>query len=533
MPELSRRRTKVKRQIRFISRGGSRRLLDTAQAGTLPILFALSPILYLFQLNQTDLPPSVIWKPLVISAATAAALFGIFWFVFKPSLKAALLAALLVVGIFYYGVLYDVVTAWGLDDAMVLGIWAVLLTLGIVALLRASDPSNIGRVLFVVAAVSVLVSVSKIGLYRIQTPAASASDPRLWSTSLEKPVLTSSEPLPDIYYIVPDDYARTDVLKEDLGYDNSQFIRELENRGFVIPEQGRSPYSDSESNMASALNLDYLTRFATVVGAESENTLIVTQVLEDNRVAHFLEALGYQYIHIDSDNTTYPGNNPSISPIAAPDNLTYLWLRASILRAFGGGFGFSDNASDERFRRSVLAAFDRLKAMPEIPGPKFVFFHTLIPHDPYVFGPQGERVTFPDPSDDRLGSQEGVAFFVGQLRYSNQLLLESVDEILAQSKSPPIIIIQGDEGFQANPETFGEEAMRDIRLKGLSAFYLPGKDVSNLPQNLNNANTFRYLFDLYFGTQLGMLKNASYGEGDYPYQPIELHVKGDSTPDGP
>ena len=502
-------------------------------AVSLPLLLVVFPILYLFQHNQTDLPLSVLWSPLVISAAIGAAIFAISWIVFKPALKAGLLASVLVIAIFYYGVFYDVAAAWGLSDAIVLGLWAALLTIGIVALFRVNDPSILGRAFLVAAAYLVLVSVTKIGLYRIQNPPVSVSDPRLWSTPLEASQINTRRPLPDIYYIAPDDYARTDVLKEYLGYDNSQFIRELENRGFLIPEQGRSPYSDSESNMASALNLEYLNRFANVLGAESQNSLMVTQVLEDNRASHFLEALGYQYIHIDSDNTTFPGDNPSISPIAAPDNLTYLWLRASVLRAFGGGFGFSDNASDERFRRSVLAAFDRLKATPQIPGPKFVFFHTLIPHDPYVFGPQGESVTFPDPTDDRLGSQEGVAFYVGQLRFSNQLLLESIDEILAHSETPPLIILQADEGFQSNPGTFGEKAVLDIRLKGLSAFYIPGKDVSQLPQNLNNVNTFRYLFDLCFGTQLGMLKNASYAEGDFPYQPLELHVIGDPDPTSP
>ena len=509
------------------------RLVETAQAVALPVLFALSPILYLFQLNQADLSSSVVWGPLAISAATGAAVFAISWIVSRRALKAGLLTSILVVAFFYYGVFDDVVTAWGLDESIFLGLWTALVFLGVAGWFRTSDPGNLGRLLFVVAAFLVLASVAKIALFRLQNPPVSPSDPRLWSSALGQPVLTRGEPLPDIYYIVPDDYARTDVLKEYLGYDNSLFIRELESRGFVIPEQGRSPYSDSESNMASALNLDYLNRFGIVLGTNSENALIVTQVLEDNRASRFLEALGYRYIHIDSDNTTFPGDNPAISPIAAPDNLTYLWLRASILRTFGGELGFSNDASDERFRRSVLEAFDRLNGVPEIPGPKFVFFHTLIPHDPYVFGPQGEGVRFPDPSDDRFGSMEGIAFYVDQLRFSSQLLLESVDRILAHSESPPVIILQSDEGFQTNPETFAEEVMLDIRVKGLSAFYLPDKVVSRLPQNLNNVNTFRYLFDLYFGTQLGMLRNASYGEGGYPYQPVELHVMGDPTPDGP
>jgi len=506
---------------------------DRAWAVILPLLFAVFPILYLFQHNQTDLPSSVLWSPLAISTAIGVALFVVSWVAIKPALKAALLASLLVVALFYYGVFYDVVTAWGLNPALALRFWVTLLILGIVALLRAKALTNISRVFLVAATYLVLVSVAKIGFYRIQNPPISASDPRFWSTPLETPQVTANEQLPDIYYIVPDDYGRTDILKEHLGYDNSAFIRELENRGFVIPKQGRSPYSDSESNMASALNLDYLNRFATVLGETSENSLMVTQVLEDNRASRFLKTLGYRYVHIDSDNTTYPAGNPSISPIASPDNLMYLWLRASILRAFNGSFGFSDAASDERFRRSVLDAFDLLNATPEIPGPKFVFFHTLIPHDPYVFGSQGESVTFRNPSDERLGSREGIPFYVRQLQFSNQLLLKSIDEILAHSKSPPIIILQADEGFQWNSETFGEEAMLDIRLKGLSAFYIPGKDVSGLPQNLNNVNTFRYLFDLYFNTHLDMLENASYGEGDFPFQSVKLHVIGDPDAPGP
>ena len=498
-----------------------------------PLLLAVFPVLYLFQHNQTDLPLRVLWSPLAISATIGAALFAISWIIFKPALKASLLASLLVVAIFYYGFLYDVVSVWGLNDILVIGFWVILLSLGIVGLRRANDLNLLSQTLLVAATSLVLVSVVQIGLYHIQNPPVSVSDPRLWPTPLEEPVLTANESYPDIYYIVPDDYARTDILKEYLGYDNSQFILELEKRGFVIPEQGRSPYSNSISNMASALNLDYLNNFANVLGENSQNTLMVTQVLEDNRASHFLEALGYQYIHIGSDHTTFPGENPTISPIAAPDSMTYLWLRASILRAFGGKFGFNDAASDERFRQSVLLAFDRLKATSEIPGPKFVFFHTLIPHDPFVFGPYGEKVTFPDPTGTRHDTQEGIPFYVGQLRFSNQLLMESFDAILANSNLPPIILLQADEGHEVTEETFGMEITQDIRVKGISAFYIPGKDVSGLPQNLNIVNTFRYLFDLRFGTHFGMLENASYRDGDFLFQPVELHVIGDPDPTSP
>jgi hypothetical protein len=506
---------------------------EVVQAACAPVLLAVYPIVYLFQHNQSDLPMDVLWRPLLISALTATALFAICWVIVRRPSRAGVLAFALVLGLCTYGVVRDVLTSSALSDGVLLGLWTALIAIAVIFLMRVEHPRNLALGLSVAAGVLVSLSVGRIVLYAVRNPAVSASDPRLWSASIGEPAPVGHQSLPDIYYIVPDDYERMDVLRDQLGYDNNLFIQELQNRGFVVAQHSRSPYSDSESNMASALNLDYLSRFGSVLGPTSDNAVIVTQVIADNRAARYLQSLGYRYIHIDSDNTSYPGDNPSISAIAAPDNLTYLWLRATFLRAFGGPFGFRNEATDARFRQSVLTAFDRLNAVADLPGPKFVFFHTLIPHDPYVFGPQGERVTFPDPTDERLGSREGLSFYVGQLRYMNQLLLDSVDHILARSTSRPIIVIQSDEGISASPEDFSKELVQDMRVKGLSALYMSGVDGSTLPQDLNSVNTFRYLFDQYFGTRLGMLPNASYTEGEHLYQPDEIHVDGDPIPQSP
>jgi len=244
-----------------------------------------------------------------------------------------------------------------------------------------------------------VIPVGKIVMYRINHPPVRISDPRLWPADLQQPALTSGAQRPDIYYLIPDDYARTDVLKRYFRFDNSGFIRQLEKRGFVSTGQGRSPYSKSELNMASALNLDYLSRLPKILGKSSQDVLLVRRMIEDSRASHVLKGLGYRYTHIDSDNITFAADNPHISPLAAPDNLTYLWLRDSVLRLVGGPIGFDEAATNERFRDSVRSAFDRLDAMPREPGPKFVLFHTLMPHDPYIFGARGQNVTFPDRSD--------------------------------------------------------------------------------------------------------------------------------------
>jgi hypothetical protein len=76
-------------------------------------------------------------------------------------------------------------------------------------------------------------------------------------------------------------------------------------------------------------------------------------------------------------------------------------MQQSVLRAIGGPFGFNDASTDERFRESIRSTFADLAAATQIPGPKFVVFHTLLPHDPYIFGAQGQSVTFQDVSGPR------------------------------------------------------------------------------------------------------------------------------------
>lgn len=496
-----------------------------------PVLLSVFPVLFLFQHNQGEIHTNLIWQPLLISVAIGIALFFTLKLVMKNDLKAGVVASLGVFALFYYGFFYNMISTWGLADTVFPFLWIALVALGVFATLRTQNYLVIFTgVLNVFVAVLVLIQVSLIIVNRVQNPPVSVSNPRLWEKPLEKPVLAKDALLPDIYYIIPDDYARADILKKYFGYDNSIFISELKRRGFAIAEQGRSPYSKSEFNMASALNMDYLNRVKDVVGENSHNTLILRKMIEDNRAAQFLKSLGYQYTHIDSDNITFEADNPNISPLAAPDNLTYVWLRNSILLPLGGKYGFNDGAVDERFRQSVLSAFSKLQAMPAKPGPKFVLFHTLAPHDPYVFGPNGERSKFPDRSDTGHSTKEGMKYYVKQLEFVNKKLLETTDQILAHSPKPPIIIIQADEGFEVLPEVFGEKVAQDMRVKGLSAFNMPGKDQSSLPQNLNSVNSFRFLFDQYFGTKFGMLQNVSYPEADQPYVFEAMHVEGDAAP---
>ena len=44
----------------------------------------------------------------------------------------------------------------------------------------------------------------------------------------------------DIYYLIFDQYARSDILKKYYNYDNSSFINSLENQGFNVAKESYS-----------------------------------------------------------------------------------------------------------------------------------------------------------------------------------------------------------------------------------------------------------------------------------------------------
>ena len=67
-------------------------------------------------------------------------------------------------------------------------------------------------------------------------------------------------------------------------------------------------------------------------------------------------------------------------------------------------------------------------------GPKLVVFHTLLPHDPYIFGARGQSVTFPSTSDEVIHSRLGMRYYLPQLEYVETRLLHAIDTIRTHSK---------------------------------------------------------------------------------------------------
>jgi hypothetical protein len=170
--------------------------------------------------------------------------------------------------------------------------------------------------------------------------------------------------------------------------------------------------------------------------------------------------------------------------------------------------------------RSVVEyALEELPNVADLPGPKFVFYHIVAPHPPFVIDREGNAVT-PDSPYAGLGdgnyfagtSETYIDGYTEKLVYVNASIKQAIDKILNESSEPPIIIIQADHGPGAdlNWESIQQSCIWE-RSSILNAYYLPGDSGEVDPYStITPVNTFRLVFDRYFGTQLGYLEDRTY-----------------------
>jgi hypothetical protein len=138
--------------------------------------------------------------------------------------------------------------------------------------------------------------------------------------------------------------------------------------------------------------------------------------------------------------------------------------------------------------------------MPTLDSPKFVFAHIMCPHEPFVFGPYGEKIK----KEDR-GNWKKKEIYLGQYIFTCKKVISLIDSLLKQSDSPPIIILQSDHGIRTREKrgAFFDDEWRWI----FNALYLPMGGKKILGETLSPVNTFRLVFNYYFCTNHEIIKN--------------------------
>lgn len=346
------------------------------------------------------------------------------------------------------------------------------------------------------------------------------------------------ETSPDIYVIILDGYGRRDVLQQIYAYDNSEFVRKLEARGFYVAQDNHSNYVQTPYAMASLWNYDYLKPW----DSSYDYPQYLLQPIQNNRVFHLLNEIGYTTVSFDGDLvfTQIKSADVYLSDFVPLNKFESLLLVDSPFEALSNVFDLRLPIPNyESHRSRIRYELDTLHEIPEsVPGPKIVYTHLLTTHPPFVLDQDGGLVHRHQPYSLWDGSEfkeEQHVYWNGyreQVIFTNKEIIDVIDDILAKSKTPPVILVMGDHGPASlfnwdfnNPGCLWE------RTSNLYALLLPGhQNDGTLYSSISPVNSFRVIFNTYFGTDLPLLEDKTYlTSWSQPSLIVNVTKKTDST----
>ncbi|PJE64592.1 MAG: hypothetical protein COU90_02010 [Candidatus Ryanbacteria bacterium CG10_big_fil_rev_8_21_14_0_10_43_42] len=481
------------------------------------ILFALYPILFLFAENTDEVVVGDIIVPAMLSLGLTALVYGISWLLYRDSGKASIFTSFFLLLFFSYGHIFEPENGlYWIRHRYLLTIWVVLFGAGMYGLWQTTrNTKSFSAILNIIAVVLVAGSLFQIGSYmfRVQNISTNGVYAHLDTAEHTNAIITAKENTgirPDIYYIILDAYASADILKE-VGYDNTAFLAFLEDREFYVVPHSFSNYSATHLSLASSLNMDHIATLSTEPGFVTKETIDHRTLIEANRVRQFLQEQGYEFIQFNSHwHATFKNRfaDENVSVGYMPEFLNILYQTTAVY-PIGEKFD-AFNPRNIQYRR-IKSHLDYLPEIAKRDGPTFVFAHLIVPHPPYVFDRNGNFI-----QDEQETEEELRMAYIEQVMFINKQLARVVDEILSESKTPPIIILQGDHGSRLEDKTAikKESELTDWflkeRLGALNAYYLPNGGQKALYEGMTPVNTFRVLFNYYFGTSFELRPDDSY-----------------------
>jgi hypothetical protein len=482
---------------------------------------------------------------LVSLLACAVAVAGVLWLVFglllRDAAKGALVAAVAIV-MFYTvdrlmhtteNILRNMSTLWieqkrvHVDPLWIVIPELVLLCGFAVRVRRFGDLRNATKFLNILALIAVTMPASRI----LTVKAPVAGRPARQPVAMELPPQPAAARRPDIYYIILDGYARHDVMKSHFGYDNSRFLEHLEQKGFYVARRSTANYCQTPLSLSCSLNSTYIDDMVKGLGVDQTE---LTDLIARNNVLATLRPMGYQFVTFATgfEPTEQPKADRYLSPYPHTTEFQRMVIDMTPARVI-----WPDPRQLDRFQQArdrITYILDHLPDVARDPRPTLTFAHVMCPHPPIIFGPEGQDIAHQHEiwmfyrSDKVNGRFLKPEYFLrgyrDQAAYITRRIQETIDRILAESPEPPIIIVQSDHGSELNLDM---ESVRNTdlheRMSILNAYYFPGGRYEGLYQDISPINSFRVVFNTFFGAKLPMLPDKSFfSTWSEPYRFIDV-----------
>ena len=509
-----------------------------------PFLIAFFPIIAVYSVNIGLIQLEQFIFPTLIIVGSAFLFFLCLKYVLKNAKKAALIVTLAFIIFFSFGHVYNMLNQVSIGDIdlgsnrILLPIFVISFGIGSFLIVRTKRTlDNATSIVNTISVVFITVIIAMVGIEAFgcdecliqQTYSLGIFSNQIMDSTLyfeeHSFSVSESDSLPNVYYIILDGYPRNDVLKKHLDFDNSEFIDFLKQREFYVAENSYSNYSLSSTSIPATMNMNYINFLADELGEDSRSydPLLGKDfgLYADNQVIKNFKSMGYKVAKIGSV-PMYLHEMPlaDLSLCYKSIHLMDNRLFDTVARTSMIGY-FIERWSEDMQRQIILCAFEELpKISSYYEEPVFAWSHIMIPHFPLIFGADGEPVT---PGESLLVMNNPHLFegtdsswnikqqFLQQLQFANKKSIKLIDKILENEKQS-IIIIQSDHGsaFDVNLHDPTDDDVHQ-RLSNINAIYFPDEKPREILMNdQTNVNTFRIVFNSYFGSDYDILEDKIY-----------------------
>jgi sulfatase-like protein len=479
-----------------------------------PFLIAIYPVLALMNFNSAYVDLASILRSLLIVVVITALVWLVTYVIFRKLQLSGIVTSLVMIIILAYGHVYiQIEKGFGhpIRHTVLAGLFAIGFVLSCWLLIK--KPSVVDGTSQFLANVAVILVLMSLG----QSAANEVSKFRAANVLLEQnqaPIQKEANSnLPDIYLIVLDGHGRSDVLKDEFGFDNSQFISGLEDMGFYVASCSQSNYASTKYSLTSMFQMNYI---EVVNGRDRIPALKSTPFLETLRANGYsvitFENYASGHFNLGEDlrlsrhqfalgEVDLSGGLNEFEQIMLNTSITRLLLDTEVIPGFNENELIKLEYYEHYLQTKYILA--KLPDVPKLKSPKFVFVHILTPHIPQIFTPEGD---FRYPEDaSRNGYRDNAKFI-------DKSILSAIQEVLAESEKPPVIVLMGDHGPPAN---LGSP---ELRMQNLEAYLVNSAAKSKLYNSITPVNSFRIILDEYFGGDYPPLPDVSY----YAYQLRQL-----------
>jgi len=239
----------------------------------------------------------------------------------------------------------------------------------------------------------------------------------------------------------------------------------------------------------------------------------------NSKVMKYLQSKGYEVVSINSD--TLPTNTKGIADhyFCFDKDTNYseflpLLFETSMLNPL------ELQIWNEAIREQRFCSFRALTDLDKISEkPIFVLSHMLLPHNPYIFGPNCEPKIVGSFLSTQSSRGDNYYDYIDNLQCANKKMKEVIEKLL-DDEDPPVILIHSDHGIRHGTfggygqlfdyKNFDVERLQK-RYNNFEAYYFPDKPRNFLLENTTNVNTFRILFNEYFNDNFEILDDKIFG----------------------